>query len=82
MDSRSRLCQFFGYPKETRGGLFFDPQENKVFILTKATFLEENNMRDHKPWSKSKLSEATNESARVVDEVGPSSRVEETNTSD
>ncbi|KAA0066545.1 gag/pol protein [Cucumis melo var. makuwa] len=25
LESRSRLCQFVGYPKETRGGLFFDP---------------------------------------------------------
>ncbi|KAA0054700.1 gag/pol protein [Cucumis melo var. makuwa] len=39
-------------------------------------------MRDHKPRNKLVLNEATNESTRVVDEVGPSSRVDETATSD
>ncbi|KAA0051169.1 gag/pol protein [Cucumis melo var. makuwa] len=32
LEPRSRLCQFVGYPKETRGGLLFDPQENRVVI--------------------------------------------------
>ncbi|KAA0064277.1 gag/pol protein [Cucumis melo var. makuwa] len=81
LEPRSRLCQFVGYPKETRGGLFFDPQENRVFVLTNATLLEEEHMRDHKPPSKLVLNEATDESTRVVDEVGPSSRVDETTTS-
>ena len=60
-----------------RGGLFFDPQENKVFVSKNATFLEEDHMRDHKPWSKMELNEATEESTRVVDETGPSSKVNE-----
>ncbi|TYK26848.1 gag/pol protein [Cucumis melo var. makuwa] len=38
-------------------------------------------MRDHKPQSKLVLNEATDGSTRVVDEVGPSSRVDETTTS-
>ncbi|KAA0049866.1 gag/pol protein [Cucumis melo var. makuwa] len=75
------LCQFVGYPKEMRGGLFFDPQENKVFVSTNATFLKEDHMRDHKPRSKLVLNEATDGSTRVVDEVGPSSRFDETTTS-
>ncbi|KAL4035917.1 hypothetical protein IC575_004627 [Cucumis melo] len=58
LEPRSRLCQFVGYPKETRGGLFFDPQENRVFVSTNATFLEEDHMRNHKPRSKLVLSEA------------------------
>ncbi|TYK11958.1 gag/pol protein [Cucumis melo var. makuwa] len=69
LEPRSRLCQFVGYPKETRGGLFFDPQESRVFVSANATFLEEDHMRDHKPRSKLVLNEATNESTRVVDEV-------------
>ncbi|TYK27941.1 gag/pol protein [Cucumis melo var. makuwa] len=81
LEPHSRLCQFFGYPKETRGGLFFDPQENRVFVSTNATFLEEDQMRDHKPRSKLVLNEATDESTRVVEEVGSSSRVDETTTS-
>ena len=44
-------------------------------------FLKEDHMRDHKPRSKLVLNEATDESTRVVDEVGPSSRVDETTTS-
>ena len=76
------LCQFVGYPKETRGGLFFDPQENKVFVSKNAIFLEENHMKDHKPRNKMVLNEVTEESTRVV-ETGPSSRVnEEASTSD
>ncbi|KAA0056349.1 gag/pol protein [Cucumis melo var. makuwa] len=66
---------------QTKGGLFFDPQENRVFVSTNATFLEEDHMRDHKPRSKLVLNEATYDSTRVVDEVGPSSRVDETTTS-
>ena len=76
-----RLCQFVGYPKETRGGLFFDPHENRVFVSTTATFLEEDHMKDHKLWRKLVLSKATDESIRVVDEASPSSRIDETNTS-
>ena len=83
LEPRSKLCQFVGYPKETRGGYFYDPQENKVIVSTNATFLEEDHMRDHKPRSKIILGEATEESSRVVDEVGPSTRVDEgTSSSD
>ncbi|TYJ98809.1 gag/pol protein [Cucumis melo var. makuwa] len=82
LEPRSWLCQFVGYPKETRGGLFFDPQENKVFVSKNATFLEEDHMRDHKPRSKLVLNEATDKSTGAADEVGPSSRVDETTTSD
>ncbi|KAA0042022.1 gag/pol protein [Cucumis melo var. makuwa] len=78
LEPRSRLCQFVGYPKGMRGGLFFDPQENRVFVSTNATFLEADHMRDHKPRSKLVLNEATDESTRIVDEVGPSSRVDQT----
>ncbi|KAL4038589.1 hypothetical protein IC575_002211 [Cucumis melo] len=70
LEPRSSLCQFVGYPKETRDGLFFDPQENRVFVSTNATFLEEDHMRDHKLRSKLVLNEATDESTRVIDEVG------------
>ncbi|KAA0065882.1 gag/pol protein [Cucumis melo var. makuwa] len=38
-------------------------------------------MRDHKPQRKLVLNEATDESTRIVAEAGPSSRVDETNTS-
>ncbi|KAA0048552.1 gag/pol protein [Cucumis melo var. makuwa] len=66
---------------ETKGGLFFNPQENRVFVSTNVTFLEEDHIRDHKPRSKLVLNEATDESTRVVDVVSPSSRVDEITTS-
>ena len=45
----SKLCFFIGYSKESRGGLFYDPQENKVFVSTNATFFEEDYIKDHQP---------------------------------
>ena len=64
-----------------RGGLFFDPQEKRVFVSTNATCLKEDHMRDYKPRNKLVLNEANNESIRVVDKASSSSRVDETNTS-
>ena len=29
LEHRSKLCLFVGYPKETKGGLFYGPQENR-----------------------------------------------------
>ncbi|KAK4397587.1 Retrovirus-related Pol polyprotein from transposon TNT 1-94 [Sesamum angolense] len=40
LDSRSSLCRFIGYPKETAGYYFYDPFEQKVFVLRNAVFLE------------------------------------------
>ncbi|KAL0413063.1 UNVERIFIED_CONTAM: hypothetical protein Sradi_1508000 [Sesamum radiatum] len=40
LDSRSSLCRFVGYPKETAGYYFYDPSEQKVFISRNAVFLE------------------------------------------
>ena len=47
LEHRSKLCIFVGYPKESRGGLFYDPQDNKVFVSTNATFLEEDHIKNH-----------------------------------
>ncbi|KAL0451190.1 UNVERIFIED_CONTAM: Retrovirus-related Pol polyprotein from transposon TNT 1-94 [Sesamum latifolium] len=40
LDSRSSLCRFIGYPKETAGYYFYDPAEQKVFVSRNAVFLE------------------------------------------
>ncbi|KAL0445140.1 UNVERIFIED_CONTAM: hypothetical protein Slati_2236700 [Sesamum latifolium] len=40
LDSRSSLCRFIGYPKETAGYYFYDPAEQKIFVSTNAVFLE------------------------------------------
>ncbi|KAL0394581.1 UNVERIFIED_CONTAM: hypothetical protein Slati_4424300 [Sesamum latifolium] len=40
LDSRSSLCRFIGYPKETMGYYFYDPSEQKIFISRNTVFLE------------------------------------------
>ncbi|KAL0455144.1 UNVERIFIED_CONTAM: hypothetical protein Slati_0853600 [Sesamum latifolium] len=32
LDSRSTLCRFIGYPKETAGYYFYDPAEQMIFV--------------------------------------------------
>ncbi|KAA0063049.1 gag/pol protein [Cucumis melo var. makuwa] len=68
-----------GYPKGTRGGYFYDPKDNKVFVSTNATFLEEDHIREHKPRSKIVLNELSNEttepSTRVVEDPSGLTRV-------
>ncbi|KAL0374003.1 UNVERIFIED_CONTAM: hypothetical protein Sradi_3316000 [Sesamum radiatum] len=50
LDSRSSLCRFVGYPKETAGYYFYDPPSKKVFVSRNAVFLEKSfpsdNQRD------------------------------------
>ena len=46
-----------GYPKGTKGYMFYDPQDQKVFVSINARFLEEDYMIDNKPKSKDSLEE-------------------------
>ena len=41
LESRTEVYMFVGYPKGTRGGLFYSPSDKKVIVSTHATFLEE-----------------------------------------
>ena len=53
---------FVGYPKETKGGFFYSPKDNKVFISINARFLEDDHIRNHKSNNKIMLEELyTNE---------------------
>ena len=52
LDPKFVVCLFVGYSKKTRGGYFYSPEDNKVFVSTNATFLEDNYISDHKPRSK------------------------------
>ena len=52
LESLTKMCLFVGYPEGTRGGLFYSPQDKKVFVTTNATFLENTYMTDFKPRSK------------------------------
>ncbi|TYJ97025.1 gag/pol protein [Cucumis melo var. makuwa] len=64
------------YPKESKSGLFYDPQENKVCRSTNVSFLEEDHIRDHQPRSKLVLNEISksasdkpSSSTKVVDKT-------------
>ena len=48
---------FVGYPKGTRGGLFYSFSDKKVFVSTHATFLEEDYINNFKPKRKIILKE-------------------------
>ena len=57
MDSRSEVCMFVGYPKGTRGDLFYSAQDRKVIVSTHFTSLEKDYMNNFKPKSKKILEE-------------------------
>ena len=57
LEPRTEVCLFVGYPKGTRGGLFYSPQDKKVFVSTDATFLENDYMANFKPQSRVVLEE-------------------------
>ena len=57
LEPRIEVCMFVGYPKGTRGGLFYCPLDKKVFVSTNATFLEDDYMKNFKPRSKVVLEE-------------------------
>ena len=57
LESRTEICLFIGYPKETRGGLFYSSSENKVIVSTNAKFFEEDYVNNFKPKSKVILEE-------------------------
>ena len=48
LESRTELCLFVGYPKETKGGFFYNPKDIKVFVSTNAKFLEDDHIKNHK----------------------------------
>ena len=55
------MLVFVGYPKGTKGYIFYDPQDQKVFVSTNARFLEEDYMIDNKSKSKIILEEMREE---------------------
>ena len=57
LEPRTEVCLFVGYPKGTRGGLFYSPKDKKVFVSANATFLENDYMTNFKPRSKVILEE-------------------------
>ena len=57
LETMTDVCLFVGYPKDTKGYMFYDPQDQKAFVSTNAKFLEEDYMIDNKPKSKVILEE-------------------------
>ena len=80
LDPKSVVCLFLGYSKEIWCGYFYSHEENKVFVSTKAKFLEDNYISDHKPRSKIVLNEiepgtTSAQSTRVVDPLTSDSQM-------
>ena len=48
---------FWGYSKETKGYLFYNHKDNKVFVSTNAKFLEDDYVNNFIPRSKVFLAE-------------------------
>ena len=46
LEPKSEVCLLVGYPKETRGYLFYSHKDNKVFVSTNAKFLENDYMNN------------------------------------
>ena len=72
LDSKIEICLFIGYPKGTRGGIFYNPSEKKLFESTHATFLEHEYINDFKLRSKVLLEDvlerkSQNNTTRVVE---------------
>ena len=61
LESRTEVCLFVGYPKGTKGGLFYSLKNQKVIVSTNARFLEEDYVMNHKPRSRAILEEMRGE---------------------
>ena len=64
LEPRTEVCLFIGYPKGTRGGLFYSPPDKKVFVSMNATFLENDYMANFKPRSRVVLEELQSDQIR------------------
>jgi hypothetical protein len=71
---RTDVRLFVGYPKGTKGGLFYSPKDQKVIISTNAQFLEEDYIMNHRPRSQVILEELRGGDSNptpIVQEVEP-----------
>ena len=57
LEPRTEVCFLVGYPRGTKGGLFYSPKDQKVIVSTNARFLEEDYVMNHKPKSRIVLEE-------------------------
>ena len=61
MKARTKMCIFVEHPRGTKGYFFYSPSDNKIFVSTNVTFLEEDYMKNFKPISKVVLEEPLGE---------------------
>ena len=57
LEAKTEVCMFLGYSKETKGYLFYNHKDNKVFVNTHAKFLEDDYVNNFNPRSKVVLAE-------------------------
>ncbi|MCQ7016867.1 DDE-type integrase/transposase/recombinase, partial [Clostridioides difficile] len=69
LESRTEVRLFVGYPKGTKGGLFYSPKDQKVIVSTNARFLEEDYVMSHRPTSKIILEEVKEQSPSSIPSV-------------
>ena len=52
LEPRTEVCFLVGYPRGTKGGLFYSTNDQKVIVSTNARFLEEDYVMNNKPRSR------------------------------
>ena len=76
LEPRTEVCIFIGYPRGTKGGLFYNPKDQKIIVSTNARFLEEDYVMNHKPKGRIVLEELREE--RPIQTFPPPITQEET----
>ena len=69
LDSKSDKCYFVGYPKESFGYYFYNPNEQKVFVSKHATFIEREFILEMASVSQIELDEVCEPQSRKEKEV-------------
>ena len=52
LEAKTEVCMFLGHSKETKGYLFYDHKDNKVFVSSNAKFLEDDYVNNFNSRSK------------------------------
>ena len=66
LESRTELCKFVGYPRETIEYYFYRPEEQSIFVAKRAIFLEDEYLLRRDNWSKVVLEEVLDPNTNVT----------------
>ena len=66
LEPRSELRLFIGYPKGTKGGMFYSPDDQRIVVSTHFKFLEEDYIANHRPMSEVTLDELRGENQTSI----------------